>query len=322
VFIHLRGSLKFLLIILIPTLIVGGIISAFYKPTYSVTIGGEFIGYTDDKNGLQKTINEYMESGDDQNVAFIDINALPEYSLCFVKREKVEDTEQILEKIKSSGTTYYEYYAIINKGEETHYVATKEEAEQVINKLKEKDSNNIDDISYTQKYNTELQAFSDQDTIVTALYKKKPRIYSTGGTGVTTVASAKVDLTQYGVNLIKPINSGYTITSRFGLRRSGNHKGLDIAAPTGTPYRAAEAGTVTYSGWSNTGYGYCIKIAHGNGVETLYAHSSALHVSVGQTVSQGEVIGLVGSTGWSTGPHLHFEIRVNGAVYNPQYYIY
>lgn len=320
--IHLRGSLKFLLIALIPTLIVGGIISAIYKPTYSVTINGEFIGYTDDKNGLQKTINEYMESGDDQNVAFIDIDSLPEYSLCFVKREKVENTDEILNKIKSSGTTYYEYYAIINKDEEKYYVATKEEAEQVINKLKEKDSNNIDDISYTQKYNTELQEFSDQDTIVTALYKKKPIIYSTGGTGIARVASAKVDLSQYGVSLIKPIDSGYTITSRFGMRASGNHKGLDIAAPTGTPYKAAESGTVTFAGWSTTGYGNCIKISHGNGVETLYAHSSAIYVSVGQTVSQGEVIGLVGSTGWSTGPHLHLEIRVNGAAYNPQYYLY
>ena len=321
VFIHLRSSLKFILIILIPTLIVAGIISAIYKPTYSVTLNGEFIGYTDDKAGLQKKINEYMENGDERNVAFIDIETLPEYSLCFVKREQVEDTEQILSKMKTSGTTYYEYYAIMDENEEKYYVATKAEAEEVIDELKEKNSNNINDLSYTQKYGTELQEFSDENTIVAGLYEKKP-VYYSGSTGAYTVASAKVDLSQYGVNLIKPIASGYTITSRFGRRSSGNHSGLDIAAPLGTVYRAAESGTVTLAGWTNTGYGLCIKISHGNGVETLYAHSSKLYVTVGQTVAQGEAIGEVGSTGNSTGPHLHLEIRVNGAVYNPQYYLY
>ncbi len=322
-FVHLRSSLKFVLILLIPILIIGGAISVFYKTTYSVTLGGEFVGYTDDKNGLQKMINEYMESGDSQNIAFIDIKQLPEYSLCFVKREKVENTNQIIEKIKELGTTYYQYYAVIESGEEKYYVSTKQEAEAAIDKLDEKNSNNIDEISYVKVYNTQLVDFQDQDTIVAGLYEKKPVTYvSAGSTGATTIASAPVDLAQYGVSLIHPISSGYTITSRFGMRSSGNHKGLDIAAPIGTPVHAAASGVVNYSGWSTTGYGWCIKIDHGNGVETLYAHNSELYVSVGDYVNQGDVISAVGSTGWSTGPHLHLEIRVDGAVYNPQYYLY
>lgn len=311
-----------MLILLIPTLIVAGIISTFYKTTYTVTLNGEFIGYTDNKKELQKTISEYMESGDAQNIAFIDIDTLPEYSLCFVKRDKVENTEQIIDKIKTLGTTYYQYYAVIDDNEEKYYVATKEEAEAAIEALKEKNSKNRDDLSYIKVYNTELVAFSDKDTVVAGLYERRPVRAAGTSTGGYTIASGRVDLAQYGVNLIHPITSGYTITSRFGPRSSGNHSGLDIAAPTGTVYRAAAAGTVTYAGWSTTGYGWCIKVAHGNGVETLYAHSSKLYVSVGQTVAQGEAIGEVGSTGWSTGPHLHFEIRVNGAVYNPQYYLY
>ena len=264
-----------------------------------------------------------MENGDENNIAFIDIQTLPEYSLCFVKRDKVEDTNQIIEKMKTLGTTYYEYYAVIDDGEEKYYVATKEEAEAAIDELKAKKSNNIDDLSYTKVYNIELGEFSEKDTIVAGLYEKKPVYRARGSsTGGYTIASGSVDLSQYGVSLVHPITSGYTITSRFGPRSSGNHSGLDIAAPTGTVYRAAAGGTVTFAGWSNTGYGWCIKIDHGNGVETLYAHSSALYVSVGQTVAQGEAIGAVGSTGWSTGPHLHLEIRVNGAVYNPQYYLY
>jgi len=124
------------------------------------------------------------------------------------------------------------------------------------------------------------------------------------------------------VNLIKPVTSGYTITSRFGARASGNHTGLDIAAPTGTTIVAAESGTVTLSGNYGNGYGNYVIIDHGNNVRTLYAHCSSLSVSEGQYVSQGEAIAKVGNTGNSTGPHLHLEIIVNGSRYNPQYYVY
>lgn len=319
IFIHIRSSLKLILAIVIPAILIIGIISIFYKPTYAVTLNGEFIGYTKDKNELQKSINEYMNGLEAQNVAFVDIEILPEYSLCFVKRESEDNTDAIFEKVKTQGITYYEYYAIMLEDEEKYYVSSKEEAEAAIDTLKEKNSSNIKDIAYTQVYDTELKDYSDKDTIVAGLYKKKIIYYddsATYGNGITT---AKLDL---GISLAKPIASGYTITSRFGTRSSGMHKGLDIASPTGTAIQAAAAGTVTFSGWSNTGYGYCTIISHGNGVDTLYGHCSQLYTSVGQYVAQGETIGAVGSTGNSTGPHLHLEIRVNGTRVNPQYYLY
>ena len=317
VFVHIRSSLKVILMIIISAILIIGIISVFYKPTYAVTLNGEFIGYTNDKNGLQKRINEQMKGIETENIAFIDIETLPEYSLCFVKRDSIDNTEEIFEKVKSLGTTYYEYYAIMLKDEEKYYVPTKEEAEAIIDELKNKDSNNIQDIAYTLIYNTELKEYTAQDDVVAGLYeKKKVPVYSSS---YYTIASAKVDL---GISLIKPISSGYTITSRFGARSSGMHTGLDIAAPTGTPIYAAASGTVTASGWSTSGYGYHVIISHGNGVETLYGHCSALYVSEGQYVSQGENIAAVGSTGNSSGPHLHLEIRVNGARVNPQYYLY
>lgn len=317
IFIHIRSSLKLILMIIIAAILIIGIISIFYKPTYAVTLNGEFIGYTNDKNALQAKINEYTQGRKAESIAFVDIEVLPEYSLCFVKRDSVDSTEEILNNVKSQGTTYYEYYAILLDEEEKYYVATKEEAEAVINKLDEKDSSNIDDISYTQIYNTELKEYTEQDKIVSGLYKKKIRTYSS--TGSYAIASAKVEL---GISLIKPVQSGYTITSRFGTRSSGMHTGLDIAAPTGTPIYAAAEGTVTASGWSTTGYGYFVKIQHTNGVETLYAHCNTLIATVGEYVSQGQQIATVGSTGWSTGPHLHLEIRANGARVNPQYYLY
>ena len=317
IFIHIRSSLKLILMIVIAAILIIGVISIFYRPTYAVTLNGEFIGYTNDKNALQADINGYMKGMEEESIAFVDIETLPEYSLCFVKRDSVDSTEEILNKVKSLGTTYYEYYAILLDDEEKYYVATKDDAEAIINKLDEKNSNNIDDISYTQVYNTELAEYTDNDTVVAKLYEKKKVYVSTGGSYV--IASEKIDL---GISLIKPVSSYQMITSRFGWRSSGYHKGLDVAAVTGTPIVAAAAGTVITAGWSNTGYGYCVRIAHENGVETLYAHCNELYVSAGQYVAQGQTIAAVGSTGWSTGPHLHLEIRVNGSVVNPQYYLY
>ena len=117
---------------------------------------------------------------------------------------------------------------------------------------------------------------------------------------------------------MRPVG-GY-VSSAFGSRSRGNHTGIDYANPMGTPVKAADGGTVTAAGWSG-GYGYMVKINHGNGYETLYAHNSKLAVKVGDKVAKGQVISYVGSTGNSTGPHLHFEIRKNGAYLNPANYV-
>ena len=111
--------------------------------------------------------------------------------------------------------------------------------------------------------------------------------------------------------------SARTITQYYWWR----HAAIDIGGPTGTPIYAAESGTVTTAGWSRGGYGYYIIIDHGNGMQTLYAHSSKLYVTKGEKVSRGQTIMAMGSTGWSTGPHLHFEVRVNGYKQNPLSYI-
>ncbi len=101
---------------------------------------------------------------------------------------------------------------------------------------------------------------------------------------------------------------------------SWTHTGLDIAGPTGTAIYASEAGTVIYAGWS-TGYGNNILLDNGGGLKTRYAHSSKLYVAVGDHVVKGQTIMAMGSTGWSTGPHLHFEVIINGAKKNPLSYI-
>lgn len=126
-----------------------------------------------------------------------------------------------------------------------------------------------------------------------------------------------------------PIGSGWErrVTSEFGNRidpitgKRKGHTGMDLAVPTGTPIRTALPGTVTVSKYNAGGYGYYVCIDHGNGLTTLYGHCSQLQARVGQTVQAGDIIALSGSTGRSTGPHLHFEVRVNGERTNPRAYL-
>ncbi|MBX9576611.1 MAG: M23 family metallopeptidase [Caulobacteraceae bacterium] len=116
---------------------------------------------------------------------------------------------------------------------------------------------------------------------------------------------------------------GFAVNSRYGTRRLPGerapraHKGVDFAAPTGTGVFAAAEGTVLRTGYQRDGFGNFVEIRHPNGMTTLYAHLSRIDVRSGQELYSGERVGLVGSTGYSTGPHLHFEVRRNGAHVNP-----
>lgn len=325
--VHTRKSIKLSILIAVAVLMVIGIISYFYKISYSVTIDDQFIGYTDNKSKLQTKINDYIENGEEENAAFVQIDNLPEYEMCFLKRNVESSDELIFDNIKEQGTTYYRYYAILENQEEKLYVANFEEAEKVVNDLKEKQTNNIDQITIAEKYETQMQELTTTESAVDKLYVETPKVTvastkktSTGSVNTSTkISSTKVNL---GIQLIRPVSG--VITSRFGVVssiRSSAHTGLDIAASRGTTIKAAASGTVTFSGWKGS-YGNLLVITHSNGIQTYYGHCDKLYVSAGKSVSQGETIAAVGSTGNSTGPHLHFEIRVNGIAYNPQNYLY
>ncbi|HET9243189.1 MAG TPA: peptidoglycan DD-metalloendopeptidase family protein [Gaiella sp.] len=110
------------------------------------------------------------------------------------------------------------------------------------------------------------------------------------------------------------------VVSGFGMRWGRMHEGIDITCPTGTPVRAAGAGTVIWAGWRG-GYGNLVVVDHGGGLSTAYAHNSSFASSVGQPVARGELIAYAGSTGNSSGPHVHFEVRVNGSAVDPLGYL-
>jgi murein DD-endopeptidase MepM/ murein hydrolase activator NlpD len=126
------------------------------------------------------------------------------------------------------------------------------------------------------------------------------------------------DTTPSAAGFIWPVNG--PVTSGFGMRWGRMHEGIDIGAAYGTPIRAAAAGRVVYSGWMS-GYGNLVAIDHGGGVSTAYGHQSSIAVGNGQVVSQGQTIGYVGCTGHCFGPHLHFEVRINGTPVDPLGYL-
>lgn len=320
--IALRTSVKLITVIIVAALLIIGIITFVYKPIYGVYLGEEFIGYSEDKQKLQTKIYNYMEHGEGEHVAFVQIEDLPTYELCFLKKGIVTNDEEIYNKVKGTGTTYYKFYAIAVDNQEKLYVATFKEAEDTVEQLKKKQSANSEKLSIVEKYSTELSELKQTSEAVSSLYEQK-KVVKKVTVSSTKVSSGKVatgKAPNVGINFAYPVDSP-NISSGYGARWGRTHKGLDFAESTGTNIYASAPGTVTFSGWNTGGFGYLVIISHGNGVQTYYAHCSSLVAKVGQNVSQGQLIAKVGNTGRSFGAHLHFEIRVNGVAYNPALYL-
>jgi murein DD-endopeptidase MepM/ murein hydrolase activator NlpD len=136
-----------------------------------------------------------------------------------------------------------------------------------------------------------------------------------GIAGRGTVTALRAPLSRCPISLAWPLNAA--VGDGFGPRGNGFHPGIDLPAARGTPVGAAAAGRVVFAGFNAGGYGKLVEVAHDSGALTMYAHLSAISVRVGQVVATGSLVGRVGSTGESTGPHLHFEVRVRGAAVDP-----
>ena len=296
-----------------------------YRPVYKVSIFGEEIGYIENIQAFEENLKNEIISGETKNVDSINLSEEPEYELKLVNRTLETNESKIATEIEDEVVVTYKYYDVAYKNETIQSVDTIEEAEEIVNEIKENNSEQDVDLTIIEKYTeneeevktSELEvAKTETQTIVAERIaeEQKQKEEEERINSLPDINGIKLAVT--------PIEG--TITSRYGVSsriRKSTHTGLDIAATSGTPIKVVAAGTVIAASYDGS-YGKLVKVDHGNGVETWYAHTSKMYVKVGEQVEAGDVIAAVGSTGNSTGPHLHLEIRVNGEHVNPQDYLY
>lgn len=291
-----------------------------YKTVYKVIISGKEVGYILNKNEFKKLIEEKIINKNEVNVAYVDISELPEYQLVLTNSHIETNEEEIFNKVNNASIVTYKLYEIAVEGKSAVYVNSIEEAEETVNNIKSQYKAKMEniDISVNEIYTQDINSINETIKLATTVDTAEVELLEIVNSEEK-IKSATLDGVYFGV---KPVSG--TITSRFGANesiRDHTHKGMDIAAPYGTKIVAAADGKVTYSG-SMGGYGNLIIITHENGIQTYYGHCSKLIAKVGDEVKAGDEIAKVGSTGFSTGNHLHFEIRKNGSQINPQMYLY
>lgn len=327
-------SIKIISAMLVGSSLMIALVLASYKPVYSVTTKGEEMGFVTSKAKLQHSIEEYLQTGDRENVGYVLMEDKPEYSLKLAKKDIQTEDERILTELKDSCDVFYRVYAVEVNGEEVCLAETMDTAQEVVDSVMEKQKNYTKQatIKVAEKYEQEYEALTDVEATVAKIIepikkenKKLEERYTTyyASTVKTIPAELLKSLKESNkeLNFSAPVSS-YVVTSRYGWRRNGQefHTGLDLAAAMGTPIYAAEDGIVTYAQWGGN-YGYLVKIQHAGDYETRYAHCSRFAVSVGTEVKKGDLIAYMGSTGRSTGPHVHLEIRYEGYHLNPEDFI-
>lgn len=208
---------------------------------------------------------------------------------------------------------------------------TREQLESSEEMLKVKRTESDDILRDLISQQSEFQALLDesealQSDLMTEIAEKQRELQAAQYKEELVKMALKGENPPSNATWIEPV-SGYTISSPFGYRKSPttgastNHKGVDMACPSGTPIYATRAGTVTVASYQAGGAGYYVSINHGDGFASIYMHMTRYVVSKGQSVTQGQLIGYVGSTGISTGPHLHFGVSYGGTYVNPMAYL-
>lgn len=302
--------------------LVVAIILIKYKPMYKVSISGEELGYVESKLALEESVKEDIINDSNKNVETVDFKEQPIYELKLVNRNENTEEDKIIEKAKEDATVTYKYYEVALNNNVVETVDTSKEAEELVSEIKNDGINENINLSIVEKYTSNSEEIKTNDLEVA-----KVNIENKVSETIKEIEKQEEEKNAIAdINGIKlatlPVTG--TISSRYGVSsriRKSNHTGLDIAATTGTPIKVMADGVVTNASYSGS-YGNLVKVDHGNGVETWYAHTSKMYVKKGQEVKAGDEIATVGSTGNSTGPHLHLEIRLNGEHINPQKYVY
>ena len=295
-----------------------------YKPAVRAYINGRFIGYFSNEQQFDEVYNDLVaeKQNIDPNVK-VYLESEPVFETSYI-RDSLLSEQNIYTNLRAEIKTEFTLYDVAVDGETKMKFTTQDEAENYVEKLKaEVDTLNTEVIIEKVAELGETTSIERADAILKDIVdRNKPveipevevqPVYTpviTTYTGPTYVVA-----TDDGIwpTVYRRINCGYG--EYYG------HQGIDLGGSTGTDIYAYRTGTVVFAGWDATGYGNCIRINHGDGMTTLYAHCSALYVSAGDVVTQGQTIAAIGETGWATGPHLHFEIRLNGIAVIPYSYI-
>ena len=299
-----------------------------YKPAVKTYINGEFIGYFSDEQQFDEVYNDLVaeKQNIDENVK-VYLESEPTFEQSYIRDSLLEE-QNVYTNLRAEIKTEYTIYELVVDGEKQMTFTAEDQAEDYINQLKAEVSDinanievekvsELEDVTSTERADDILAGIVDRNKPV-EIPEEEEEPQTTNTTQYTasvyngTVASV-ADGTKVWPTVYSRINCDYL--GYYG------HNGVDIGGASGTPIYAYMGGTVTFSGWDTTGYGNCVKISHGNGIVTIYAHCSALYVSAGQQVSAGQTIAGIGMTGWATGNHLHFEVRVNGVPVNPWIYL-
>lgn len=315
-----KEILKIFSIVTIGLVIIISIILIKYKPIYEVKIQDIKLGYVKSKSGFEEKISKEIVNQVGENIDFVVLNANPEYELKLINRNQQTSEDTIISKLKNETNITYKYFAVTLDNKIHSCVNTLDEAKQVVSDIKAQYENELElNLQVIEEHTNNLQEINIETLQVAENSLQKAvdlKIEDNNAVRVNGIKLATMPIDS-SVNTI--------ISSRFGevssIRQSA-HKGLDLACSEGTDIKAMGDGIITFAGYDNNGLGYAVKIDHGNGVQTVYGHCSKLYVSEGQSVANGDIISAVGSTGNSTGPHLHLEIRINGVAINPQKYIY
>ncbi|AKA71289.1 peptidoglycan DD-metalloendopeptidase family protein [Clostridium scatologenes] len=295
---------------------------------YEIYINGKIVGYVKDKEEFYSMENIIKK---DVEKRFGKVNFKDDIK--FVKKHfddvnRIENSDHIKKLILENSNTKVNAVLMKSDGKEVSVLANEAEIRNTLDEIKNSYKEEKDDlklvnhITYIKesveigKVNTVEQTIKNIDA-----NSKNPIIKFSKNIEQNSLGN-NLTLSRGSTNKVSfmGVPSQGTITSPFGSRWGTVHQGIDIGASMGAPICAAMDGKVFCTEWED-GYGNVIKIDHGNGMQTIYAHCSKICSNIGEYVKRGEKIGEVGSTGRSTGPHVHFEVRVNGKPENPLNYL-
>ncbi len=297
-----------------------------YKPAVKAYLNGKFIGYFSSEQQFDEVYNDLVteKQSIDPNVkVYLDYE--PTFETSYIRDSVIAD-QNVYTNLRAEIKTEYTIYNVAVDGETKMTFNTQDEANKYAESLKSEVSKLNTEVKVEKVSELgEMTSIERADNILKEIVDRNKPVETPKATVKANTTTSNVKTAQtIGATSVAATGSGIwpTVNRRINCQYMGysGHTGIDLGGAVGTAIYAYRSGTVTFAGWGS-GYGLHVKVDHGNGMSTLYAHCSELLVSAGQQVSEGQIIAKIGLTGYTTGPHLHFEVRLNGVPVNPYPYI-